>query len=38
MQDADTLGALEAGYGHTDFGVFARVIAGGQVALNDEVR
>jgi uncharacterized protein len=37
-QDADTMGALEAGYGHTDFGVFARVIAGGDVALGDEVR
>jgi uncharacterized protein YcbX len=38
LQDADTMGALEAGYGHTDFGVFARVIEGGRVALNDEVR
>lgn len=37
-QDADTMGALEAGLGHTDFGVFARVITGGRVALNDEVR
>lgn len=37
-QDADTMGALEAGYGHTDFGVFARVIEGGTVALGDEVR
>lgn len=37
-QDADTMGALEGGYGHTDFGVFARVIAGGRVELNDEVR
>jgi uncharacterized protein len=36
--DADTMTALEAGYGHTDFGVFARVIAGGDVALGDEVR
>ncbi len=36
--DADTMAALEAGYGHTDFGVFARVIAGGDVALGDEVR
>jgi uncharacterized protein len=33
--DADTLGALEAGYGHTDFGVYARVIAGGTVAVGD---
>ncbi len=36
-QDADTMGALEAEYGHTDFGVFARVIQGGTVALGDEV-
>lgn len=38
VQDADTMGALEAGYGHTDFGVFARVIAGGRIAPGDEVR
>lgn len=38
LLDADTMTALEAGYGHTDFGVFARVIAGGDVALGDEVR
>lgn len=38
QQDADTMGALEAGYGHTDFGVFARVVDGGTVALGDEVR
>lgn len=37
-QDADTMGALEGHYGHTDFGVFARVISGGKVALGDEVR
>jgi uncharacterized protein len=37
-QDADTMGALEAGYGHTDFGVFARVIGSGQIAVGDEVR
>jgi hypothetical protein len=36
-QDADTMGALEAGCGHTDFGVFARVVAGGRVAVGDEV-
>ncbi len=36
--DADTMAALEAGYGHTDFGIFARVVAGGDVALGDEVR
>jgi uncharacterized protein len=38
MQDADTMGALEAGYGHTDFGVFARVIEAGNVRAGDEVR
>lgn len=38
QQDADTMGALESGYGHTDFGVFARVIQGGAVRLGDEVR
>ena len=37
-QDADTMGALQAHYGHTDFGVFARVTQGGRIALNDEVR
>ncbi len=35
--DADTLGALNAGYGHQDFGVYARVISGGAVALGDTV-
>jgi uncharacterized protein YcbX len=38
MQDADTMGALEAGYGHTDFGIFARVIRGGTIRAGDEVR
>ncbi len=37
LQDADTMAALEAGYGHTDFGVFARVTQAGRVALGDEV-
>jgi hypothetical protein len=37
-QDADTMAALEAGWGHTDFGIFARVITGGTLALGDEVR
>jgi uncharacterized protein YcbX len=37
-QDADTMAALERLYGHTDFGVFARVIEGGTIALGDEVR
>lgn len=35
--DSDTMAALEAGYGHTDFGVFARVITGGDLTLGDEV-
>ncbi len=38
IQDADTMGALETGLGHTDFGIFARVIVGGIVRLGDEVR
>lgn len=38
VQDADTMGALETGYGHTDFGIFARVIGSGKVALGDEVQ
>ncbi len=36
--DADTLGALEEGWGHTDFGMYAEVVAGGEIALGDEVR
>jgi hypothetical protein len=34
--DADTLSALEAAFGHQDFGVYATVIAGGMVATGDE--
>ena len=33
--DVDTLALLEAGWGHRDFGVFARVVQGGAVALGD---
>jgi uncharacterized protein len=33
--DADTLGVLEDAYGHQDFGVYARVIAGGTVQTGD---
>jgi uncharacterized protein YcbX len=33
--DADTLRALEAGWGHQDFGVYAEVLAGGAVAVGD---
>jgi uncharacterized protein len=34
--DGDTLAALQRNFGHTDFGVFARVISGGTLALGDE--
>ena len=33
--DADLLGALQAGWGHKDFGVFAEVVGGGRVAVGD---
>jgi len=33
----DTLAALDAGWGHKDFGVYARVLTGGPVALGDAV-
>lgn len=32
----DTLAALEAGFGHTDFGIFGRVVQGGRVAVGQE--
>lgn len=35
--DANTLGALQMGYGHQDFGIYARVITGGAIAVNDKV-
>lgn len=35
--DADTLGALKGGFGHQDFGVYARVVAGGVVTVGDSV-
>lgn len=34
----DTLGALEARYGHQDFGVYARVIEGGEIATGQDWR
>ena len=37
VRDADTLGGLEAGWGHRDFGVYAEVVAGGPVAAGDAV-
>lgn len=36
-RDADTLRALEEGWDHRDLGVYAEVIEGGLVELNDEV-
>lgn len=36
--DADTLGALEAAFGHRDFGVYATVIRGGTLRPGDPVR
>lgn len=36
-RDADTLGTLEAGWGHRDFGVYAEVVEGGPVAPGDRV-
>lgn len=35
--DADTLGALNGNFGHQQFGVYARVIADGAVAVGDRV-
>jgi len=37
QDDADTLGALEEGYGHIDFGVYARVTQAGAIARGDKV-
>jgi uncharacterized protein YcbX len=37
LADADTLGALQEGCGHQDFGVYARVLAGGTVRRGDAV-
>lgn len=34
--DGNTLSALEAGYGHQDFGVYARVIQGGEIAIGQD--
>lgn len=35
--DADTLGALRAGWGHQDFGVYVTVSQGGRLAVGDGV-
>ncbi|MFO1175305.1 MAG: MOSC domain-containing protein [Paracoccaceae bacterium] len=34
-RDADTLGALKSGYGHQNFGLYARVIESGPVGVGD---
>lgn len=36
-RDAPTLSALEAAWGHRDFGVYAEVIEGGRIATGDRV-
>ncbi|MEM1102117.1 MAG: MOSC domain-containing protein [Pseudomonadota bacterium] len=36
-RDTDTLGALREGWGHIDFGVFARVVSPGPVAVGDRL-
>lgn len=38
IRDADTLAALRDGWNHQDFGVYAKVIKGGKIALNDKVK
>ncbi|QBY02389.1 MOSC domain-containing protein [Rhodophyticola sp. CCM32] len=37
QRDANTLDALQDGWGHTNFGVYARVTRGGDIALGDTV-
>ena len=36
-RDADTLGTLKSEYGHQDFGIYARVVKAGKIAMNDEL-
>ncbi len=36
LRDADTLAALQAAYGHRDFGIYARVVEGGSLAMGDD--
>lgn len=36
--DCDMPAALTAEFGHHDFGIYAEVVTGGEVALNDEIR
>ena len=37
IPNADTLGTLEVHYGHRDFGVYATVVQGGKIALDQEI-
>jgi hypothetical protein len=37
-RDTETLALLRDRFGHTDFGVIARVVGSGRIALGDEVR
>lgn len=36
--DGDMPEALKAQFGHSDFGIYAEVVTGGQIALQDEIR
>lgn len=38
IRDVDTLTALRDGWNHQNFGVYAKVITGGTIALNDKVK
>jgi hypothetical protein len=38
QQDADTLAALDQGWGHRDFGTYARVLQSGPIAIGDSAR
>lgn len=35
--DIDMPAALQAQFGHKDFGIYAEVVSGGEIALNDEI-
>jgi hypothetical protein len=36
-RDADTLGALNEGWSHQDFGLYAQVIKAGTISIEDKV-
>jgi len=38
VADADTLGGLQSGWGHKNFGVYARVIKSGEIHKGDKIR